>query len=136
MNATPFRFQSTTRWGRVGGVSRDLLFVSTTSASSTLTSRLTILLDNNFNPKISDLYACKVVCKGPKNRHLNSRKRHNGYIAPELYSPSFGRGHILQVRCVQFRHAGVRNGEREEKIQTQVPRPRTLFTSLSGSTRK
>lgn len=62
------------------------------------------------------LWPCKVVCKGPKHHHLNCSKRHNGlYCTRTIFSELWG--DILQVRCVQFWHAGVRNGEWQEKFR-------------------
>ncbi|KAE8796305.1 putative receptor-like protein kinase [Hordeum vulgare] len=49
-----------------------------------------ILLDYNFNPKISDFGLAKLCARDQSIISLTAARGTMGYIAPELYSPNFG----------------------------------------------
>ncbi|VAH55218.1 unnamed protein product [Triticum turgidum subsp. durum] len=49
-----------------------------------------ILLDYNFNPKISDFGLAKLCARDQSIITLTAARGTMGYIAPELYSPNFG----------------------------------------------
>ncbi|XP_077229860.1 rust resistance kinase Lr10-like [Tasmannia lanceolata] len=49
-----------------------------------------ILLDHNFNPKISDFGLAKLCSKGQSIVSMKVARGTMGYIAPELYSRNFG----------------------------------------------
>ncbi|KAM0845813.1 hypothetical protein ACQ4PT_056104 [Festuca glaucescens] len=49
-----------------------------------------ILLDYNFNPKISDFGLAKLCARDQSIINLTAARGTMGYIAPELYSPNFG----------------------------------------------
>uniref|UniRef100_A0ACD5VKB5 Uncharacterized protein n=1 Tax=Avena sativa TaxID=4498 RepID=A0ACD5VKB5_AVESA len=49
-----------------------------------------ILLDYNFNPKISDFGLAKLCARDQSIVTLTAARGTMGYIAPELYSPNFG----------------------------------------------
>ncbi|RWR94832.1 rust resistance kinase Lr10-like protein [Cinnamomum micranthum f. kanehirae] len=50
-----------------------------------------ILLDNNFNPKISDFGLAKLFATDHSIASMSNARGTVGYIAPELFSPNFGR---------------------------------------------
>ncbi|KAJ1282991.1 hypothetical protein BS78_03G093700 [Paspalum vaginatum] len=49
-----------------------------------------ILLDNSFNPKISDFGLAKLCARDQSIVTLTAARGTMGYIAPEIYSPNFG----------------------------------------------
>ncbi|XP_042520666.1 rust resistance kinase Lr10-like isoform X2 [Macadamia integrifolia] len=49
-----------------------------------------ILLDRNFNPKISDFGLAKLCAKGQSNVPMTAARGTMGYIAPEVFSWNFG----------------------------------------------
>ena len=56
-----------------------------------------ILLDQNFNPKISDFGLTKLCAKDQSAVSMTAAKGTISYIAPEVFSRNFGKG-VLQIR--------------------------------------
>ncbi|XP_055960479.1 rust resistance kinase Lr10-like [Mercurialis annua] len=79
-----------------------------------------ILLDNNFNPKISDFGLAKLCSKDQSAVSMTTARGTIGYIAPEVFSRNFGnvsyKSDVYSFRMLVLEMVGGRKREKDEQI--------------------
>ncbi|KAM0934249.1 putative glycerophosphodiester phosphodiesterase, protein kinase RLK-Pelle-LRK10L-2 family [Dioscorea sansibarensis] len=98
-----------------------------------------ILLDHNFNPKLSDFGLAKLYPKNHNFVSLSVARGTIGYIAPELISRSFG---VISHKCDVYSFGmlllemagGRRNSDPRVKNTSQVYYPSWIYDKLINET--
>ncbi|XP_072958968.1 LEAF RUST 10 DISEASE-RESISTANCEUS RECEPTOR-LIKE PROTEIN KINASE-like 2.4 [Typha angustifolia] len=95
-----------------------------------------ILLDHNFNPKVSDFGLAKLYPKDCSLVSLSAARGTIGYIAPELVSRSFGvisyKSDVYSFRMLLLEMAGGRrNVDPKMKNSSQVYYPSWIYDQLN-----
>ncbi|KAM3345861.1 hypothetical protein ACQJBY_020405 [Aegilops geniculata] len=94
-----------------------------------------ILLDYNFNPKISDFGLAKLCARDQSIITLTAARGTMGYIAPELYSPNFGgvsyKSDVYSFGMLVLEMvSGRRNSDPSVEIQDEVYLPERIYEKV------
>ncbi|KAJ4953321.1 hypothetical protein NE237_030153 [Protea cynaroides] len=94
-----------------------------------------ILLDKNFNPKISDFGLAKLCAKGQSNVSMTVARGTMGYIAPEVFSRNFGnvsyKSDVYSFGMLLFEMVGGRkNIDASVEQSSQVYFPEWIYNRL------
>ncbi|KAJ4709851.1 Receptor-like kinase [Melia azedarach] len=95
-----------------------------------------ILLDHNFQPKISDFGLAKLCSKEQSIVSLTAARGTAGYIAPELYSRNFGevsyKSDVYSYGMMLLEMVGCRkNIDPEVENQSQIYFPEWIYNKMS-----
>ncbi|KAJ4709846.1 Receptor-like protein kinase [Melia azedarach] len=95
-----------------------------------------ILLDHNFQPKISDFGLAKLCSKEQSIVSLTAARGTAGYIAPELYSRNFGevsyKSDVYSYGMMLLEMVGCRkNTDPEVENESQIYFPEWIYNKLS-----